>query len=485
MATVISQDEGVILMLEYQRLLERDSVEPEELPSLAYPVKSRAIPQWIVVIFSVSLVYLMGLVILAAAEVDILYLAVCYSIGADKATCSENPEANARANQFTSTNTIFRGILGLVANTIYGGLSDRIGRRPIIITTMAAGGCALMSTWYIVFRSSLTTYWWLLVPTAIDSAGGSTPVFSMMAISYVSDYVRDPAVRGHLLALLTAMSTFLVAIGPLIGSWIISEFNLETLFKIAVSLMLLSALLSALFLNESLNLRCREPDIITKRSWGDILSPLTFSHVKHPTDRRNASTLLFYSIIVAGFAMSFPVVLLLYTKRMFGWSAVERGYLISLISAVRTICLTLGYPYLCKLLGTYWQTSHSNIDYADKTLIQLVFLFASLGYLLMGEEKSSKGLYIGGVLDASSSLGSPALDNALLKYVPHGEVGSFLAATYLLVAILGTVLPSMLVKLYSLSFEWNPSLIFQLMFLVFGLLLISTIRLRPQVGFIS
>lgn len=481
-ATVPQDEEEAILRLERERLLDRESVEPEDLPTLLGPIRRRAVPKRVMVLFGILFVYLIGMMISAAAGVDIIYLAVCYHLSKDSSTCFKDPEASNLVAQFTSVVTVVRGVLGLVTNGYFGGLSDRVGRKPVLITSLAMGGFGHLLSWYIVFHSSLWTYWLLLLPTVLDCMGGSMPIVTMMITSYISDYIRDPGHRGRLLALLDGMVYLSVATGPVLGSWIMKMTNLETLYIIAFSMTFLAAFLAIIYIVESLSTYYRRRNSTIKRSFGNILSPLAFSHLEDPADRRNTRILLFCTMMGTEFGLSFIIVLLLYPKRMFGWSAVETGYLLSLMSSTRTIFLLVVFPYLYSRLGKRWHVSHSSLDRIDKSLIQLSFVLTSVGYFSMGKAGTSAKFYMGGVLDATSAIGMPSSKNALLKYVPHGEAGSFLAAVSFLNALVGVVLPSLFVKLLSWSFDWNHSLAFELMASIFGMLLVSTTLLKPRIS---
>lgn len=96
----------------------------------------------------------------------------------------------------------------LVTAPLWGRLSDRIGRRPVIIGSQLLSGVA-----FAVFGFA-DAVWLLLISRLVQGAGsGSIAVVQ----AYVSD-VATPETRAQALGWITAASSFGVMIGPAIGS---------------------------------------------------------------------------------------------------------------------------------------------------------------------------------------------------------------------------------------------------------------------------
>lgn len=96
----------------------------------------------------------------------------------------------------------------LAAAPLWGWVSDRKGRRPVLLVGLFASAVA-----YVVFGFA-TSVWVLLVSRLIQGAGGGT---TAVVHAYVGDSIT-PARRAQALGWLSAATSLGVAIGPVIGS---------------------------------------------------------------------------------------------------------------------------------------------------------------------------------------------------------------------------------------------------------------------------
>lgn len=99
-------------------------------------------------------------------------------------------------------------IAQLTTAPLWGRLSDRYGRRPMLLIGLASAGLA-----FIVFGFA-TSVWMLLASRMVQGAGGGT---TGVIQAYVSDAV-EPSQRARGLGWLSAATSAGVMIGPAIGS---------------------------------------------------------------------------------------------------------------------------------------------------------------------------------------------------------------------------------------------------------------------------
>lgn len=97
----------------------------------------------------------------------------------------------------------------LIAAPYWGRLSDRYGRRPVLLIGLFASAVA-----YIIFGLA-TSIWLLFLSRLVQGAGGGT---TGVAQAYVADTIK-PAGRAKALGWLSAATSGGVAIGPAIGSF--------------------------------------------------------------------------------------------------------------------------------------------------------------------------------------------------------------------------------------------------------------------------
>src|ERR1051326_1356504 len=100
----------------------------------------------------------------------------------------------------------------LISAPMWGRLSDRVGRRPILLIALAASGIA-----YLIFGFA-ASLWLLLLSRIVQGAGGGT-VGVIQA--YVADST-DPKDRARALGWLSATTNLGVALGPVLGSFAIT-----------------------------------------------------------------------------------------------------------------------------------------------------------------------------------------------------------------------------------------------------------------------
>jgi MFS family permease len=99
-------------------------------------------------------------------------------------------------------------IMQLLTAPLWGRVSDRFGRRPVLLIGLGAAGIA-----YIVFGLA-NSVWLLLLSRAVQGAGGGT---TGVVQAYIGDST-EPADRAKGLGWLSAATSAGVMVGPAIGS---------------------------------------------------------------------------------------------------------------------------------------------------------------------------------------------------------------------------------------------------------------------------
>ncbi len=125
------------------------------------------------------------------------------------------------------------GFMMMISHIPAGYLSDRIGRRPLLVTAWVTGAVA---AWMMALAPSL----WLFVAGYL--LYGFTAFVSSPLFSYVT------AARGHFstgraMTLTSAMFNAGVVVGPFIGGWIGDRSGLRITFLIAACILLVSVAL--------------------------------------------------------------------------------------------------------------------------------------------------------------------------------------------------------------------------------------------------
>lgn len=160
-------------------------------------------------------------------------------------------------------------LLELLFGPIWGSISDRIGRKPILLLGLL--GYALSS---LLFGLS-TELWMLFVSRALSGVLSSATTATSLA--YISDNTSERDRGGGLGMLGAAMGLGLI-LGPAAGGWL-GDASLALPFFIAAGSSLLALVLAALWLPESLPVKSRQQagkvkTIDLGALWGALFGPI-------------------------------------------------------------------------------------------------------------------------------------------------------------------------------------------------------------------
>jgi len=136
---------------------------------------------------------------------------------------------------------------------VLGALSDRYGRRPILLLGLLGMGVNF-------FVTALATEFWMLL--AVRVMGGAVCANIAVAKAYVAD-ITQPQVRAKNYGLLGAMFGLGFILGPVLGG-MLGDQNVHWPFLLAGSLSLLNCLYGYFVLPESLPLDKRRAFELTK-----------------------------------------------------------------------------------------------------------------------------------------------------------------------------------------------------------------------------
>jgi DHA1 family multidrug resistance protein-like MFS transporter len=207
----------------------------------------------------------------------------------------------------------------LICGPIWGSLSDRVGRKRILLIGIL--GYAITMVWF-----GLATELWMLFAARILS-GVLSSATAPTAMAYIGDSTTDTE-RSSGMGLLGAAGGIGTIVGPVLGG-LLGDLALSTPFFIAAGLALLSLLLAALFLPESLPAETRRESqeqhtIIDLYAWRQaILSPLGVFFV-----------LTFLSICGL---MIFINIFGLYALERFGYGTKEVGWIMMALGLASAI----------------------------------------------------------------------------------------------------------------------------------------------------
>ncbi len=295
----------------------------------------------------------------------------------------------------------------LLTAPLWGRLSDRVGRRPVII-----GGQALSAFAFLIFAfaSTLTPaadagqwswpVWLLLASRFAQGAGGGTISANH---AYVADAVKTEQ-RAQALGWVTACSSAGVMIGPAIGSLSLAWSGNEAVPGIiAAGLCSLSALFAWRWLPESSSKARKEP-----RDRPPLLGSV-IAVVLRPA-RTVHSMILVYSSGMLAF-MAGAGVISLYLSDRFGITKTEIGFFYVATGFVSVVMRGLLLGPLVKLLG-------------EIRVVRLGALTIATGFVI-APLADSPGLFLAAILamPTGTALLFPSTTSLISRYAREGEVG--------------------------------------------------------------
>jgi len=220
-------------------------------------------------------------------------------------------------------------IAQLAASPLWGRISDRYGRKPVLLVGLSASAIA-----FVVFAFA-QTWWVLLVSRLIQGAGGGT---TGVVQAYVGDVVA-PKDRAKALGWISAATSSGVAIGPAISSLTV-HLSWEAPGLIAAAICAINVLLTWGLLPESKAGKGKNPprpsiDAATIRPVREVL----WDVIRHP--RGDVPRLVWvYAVGMLGFN-SMNAVLALYLGHEFGVTSETIGYFFAYVGVLSIVMRAL------------------------------------------------------------------------------------------------------------------------------------------------
>lgn len=209
-------------------------------------------------------------------------------------------------------------LMQFVCAPVLGSLSDRFGRRPIILTSLLGSG---LDYFLLAFAPNLG---WFFVGRIISGITGANIT---AATAYIAD-VSPPEKRAANFGKIGAAFGLGFIIGPVLGGWL-GDFGLRVPFMVAGGLTLLNWLYGLLVLPESL-----APENRRRFGWGRSNPVGSLLGLRqHPVAFGLAGT--YFLINVAH--QSLPGTWVLYTDHRFRWTAAQTGLSLTVVGIMAAI----------------------------------------------------------------------------------------------------------------------------------------------------
>jgi DHA1 family multidrug resistance protein-like MFS transporter len=242
-------------------------------------------------------------------------------------------------------------LMQLIFSPVWGSLSDRIGRKPVLM--IGVFGNAIAMLWM-----GLSDNYWMLL-TARVSAGILSSATLPTTMAYISDSTSEENRGGGMGAIAAAMGVGMI-LGPVLGGWL-GGINLSIPFFVAAGLSVFVLVFITLVLRESLSLEKRNID-------GQLRGP-NFKNMRQSLFGP-LGYLMFLSFLISFGLTNFEAIFGLYVLEQFGYEPADVGTFLMVMGVTSVIVQGGLTGPLTKRLG-------------ESRVIQGALMVSAIGFLLM------------------------------------------------------------------------------------------------------
>jgi DHA1 family tetracycline resistance protein-like MFS transporter len=358
--------------------------------------------------------------IMAATLIDMISIGIIIPVM--PALVGQFTDSQAEQAFWFGAVTFTFAVANFFASPVLGALSDRYGRRPVLLL----GFCGFTVSFFV---TAVVTQLWLLV--AIRLVSGALMANAAIANAYVAD-ITPPEKRAQRFGLLGAMLGLGFILGPAIGG-ILGDIDVRLPFFVAGSGGLINLLYGILVLPESLPPERRRP-----MNWRAALNPL--ANLMRLRDLKGVGGLA--AVIGLGSLAQFilQTTWVLYTTFRFGWSTQQNGWslfavgatgflvqgfllrrLMARMSAQRLVLAGLASAAICHL--GWAVATHGWMMYAfiAANLLSYAVVPTLQSVVSAAADETTQGQTMGAVAALSSlaSVLGPVVGASLLGFVSH------------------------------------------------------------------
>lgn len=342
-------------------------------------------------------------------------------------------------------------LMQFVASPIIGSLSDRYGRRPVLLLSIAG----MAADWLLMALAP--NLWWLAVGRMI---GGVTSSSFTTVYAYMAD-ITAPEDRAKAYGWVGAAFSAGFVLGPALGG-LLGAVSPRLPFWVAAGMSALAFIYGWFILPESLP---REKRMGFSWRRANPFGALVLLR-SHPELSQLAvvNFLLYFAHHV------FSAVFVLYAGHRYGWGALEVGLLLALVGALDMVVQGLLVGPVAKRLGD-WRTMLFGLS------------GGAVGVACMGLAPTGWLFALAMLPNALWGLAMPTLQSLMTKRVSETEQGQLQGANNSVGAIAGVMSPLFFGWVYALSVgEGARGPILGTSFLIAAAILVAAVAVGAMSG---
>ena len=327
--------------------------------------------------------------------------------------------SNARAGVINGVFVALWAAMQFVCSPIIGSLSDRYGRRPVILIS-----CAGLALDYVLMALA-PNLWWLAAGRII--AGITSSSFTTI-YAYMAD-ITEPSKRARAYGLIGAAFSGGFVLGPVMGGFL-GDVDPRLPFWVAGGLSGVAFFYGLFVLPESLPVEKR-----MAFSWRRANPVGSLILLKRHTELSGLAVvnfLLYFAHHV------FSAVFVLYAAWRYGWGPKEVGLLLALVGLLDMLVQGVLVGPLVKRFG-------------DRGVMVFGLLGGTVGIALMGWAPTGLIFILAMLPNALWGLAMPTLQSLMTRRVGEDEQGQLQGANMSVASIAGVMSPLFFGWIYSIS----------------------------------
>ena len=340
-----------------------------------------------------------------------------------------------------------------IATPLWGRLSDRIGRKPVLLISIFCQSICFMAL-------ALAPNLWMLALARF--MGGIVSGNISTAMAYVSDSTNEEK-RAKWLGYIGASVSigFMTgpAIGGLLGGQDASSANLFYPGIVAASIAFMTGIIAIFFLKESLKPENRNPNTNKKSS---LLKNWVLVF-KRP---------VLAEIVLLGFLMmfvtgTFETIFPLWTEARFYWGPMQVGYSMTYIGLTVTLVQVFVVGRVVPLLG-------------EVNVIRLAFIGYAIGLFIMAQAPSWAVMMVGLTFSASSGATFGTAASSFVSKVAGDNEKGFVLGVYQSCGWLGRISGPLAVGVVFSAIGVNAPLYLGILVLIPCIIIISVVAKKAD-----
>ena len=312
------------------------------------------------------------------------------------------------------------GLMQFVVGPILGMLSDRVGRRPVLL--ISNFGLAVD----FLFMALAPSLWWLYVGRILN---GMTAASFSTAGAYLAD-VTAPESRAKSFGMLTSAFSFGFLVGPTLGGFL-GAYSLRLPFFVAAGITALNWLYGLLILPESLPKEKR----LATFNWGRA-NPL--GSLRLLQSHRGLLALASVAFLFQLAQIVLPQVFVLYTTYRFHWPTWVLG-------------LTFPITGIMGVIVQMFLVGPAVARFGERRIVLIGCVAGALGFFWYGAATNGWLYMLGAPLFAFSGFIMPGLQGLMTQRVSPNQQGQLQGANQSLQGIASCIGP----LIFGESFAWS------------------------------